>query len=241
VRGLRLRPAWRRRLLQALAGIALAGLTATLAGALQARKITVVGTHRFPGNQVEAVLRGALGTPTVAVRPQALREKVREVPWVADAQVTVSLDGIVHCLVRERTPVAVEVDGNRRQLLDAAGRQLGVGTGAEPTLVLSGFSAFPAERATVLAAVSALERAWKAPLARVERLGPGDVVLHFAEETTCVVADPTVPESLVEGRAVLAAWERQTGAAPLRLDVRVPGRVALLPAPAPPPPPEEGS
>ena len=55
------------------------------------------GTHRFPATDIEAVLRSALGSPTLTVRPDDLREAVRGLPWIADAQVRISLDGVVSC------------------------------------------------------------------------------------------------------------------------------------------------
>ncbi len=227
---------WRLRRLAgpgALLGVLLVG-TATLAGALHVREIRVQGCRRFPAQEVEKVLRTALGTPTVAARPERLRGAVLAVPWVADAHVAVSLDGIVTCSVAERTPVAVAEDGGRRQLLDAEGCLLGPAPPDAPPLLLRGFATVPEERAALLRALPALEAAWGGRVVTVHRLGPADVALRFANSPCLVLADPAAPGQLAAARRVLAAWLAATGTAPRRLDARLPDRVAVLPQPTAP-------
>jgi hypothetical protein len=223
-----------RRSLRQLTGPAvvlgvLLACTATLAGALHVREIRVRGCQRFPAQEVENVLRTALGTPTVAARPDRLRGAVLAVPWVADAHVTVSLDGIVTCSVEERTPVAVAEDSGLRQLLDAEGRLLGPASYDVPPLLLEGFATVPEERAALLRAVAAMEAAWGGRLASARRLGPADVALRFAETPCLVLADPAAPERLSSARRVLAAWIAAAGTPPRRLDARLSDRVAVLP------------
>ena len=222
------------RALVVLAGVV---LTATLAAALQVRRVRVTGTHRFPARAIEAVLRSALGTPTIAARASELRAMVRAVPWVADASVRISLDGVVSCAVSERVPVAGAVDGTARELLDREGHVLAPAEQGVALLELDGFGAHPEQRAAVLATVGTLERAWNATLRRIERLGPHGVALDFAEFPFPVLADPTDPQALAAARTVLQAWLAAGQPAPVRLDARVAGRVALAPAP----PPAEGS
>ena len=224
-----------RRLLgrAAIAAAALA-LTGTLAMALQLRQVRVLGARRFPARDIESVLRPALGSPTITARAAALRAMVRAVPWVADASVRVSLDGVVTCSVEERLPVAVALDSGTRRLVDRDGRVLGsAGEAASPLLELDGFGPYPEERQTFLGAVATLERAWGGTLERAERVAPHDVALHFRGADLPVLADPERPEALAVARRVLAAWTAGQPA-PLRLDARVAGRVAVLPAtPAP--------
>ncbi|MEW6336875.1 MAG: FtsQ-type POTRA domain-containing protein [Acidobacteriota bacterium] len=223
----------RRFLLRALPLLVLLALTGTLAAALQVHDIRVSGARRFPAAQVEQALRAALGTPTVAARPEALREMVLTVPWVADARVRLSLDGTVTCAVTERVPVAVALDNGRRSLVDREGTVLAPAGPTDSGLEIEGFGAEPETRAAVLAALPELQRAWGAAARRVTRLGPSDVALRFAD-TDCVVAvDPDRPEQLAAARRVLSAWIAAHGAAPLRLDARAAGRVAVLPAPEP--------
>lgn len=221
-----------RRLAVATAGLAVgAALTATLATALQIRQLRVEGAVRFPASDVERALRPALGSTTLTNRAADLRGLVSELPWVANASVRVTLDGTIHCLVRERQPVAVARDGSHLRLADREGRLLGEARGELPALEIVGFAPFPEERATVLAAVEELERAWGARLKVAERLGPADVGLVFEDVPCTVVVDPSQPEHVALARRVLTAWLRDQQPVPQRLDARVGGRVAVLPAP----------
>jgi hypothetical protein len=225
-----------RRLLTRLAAralpvLAVAALTATLAAALQVRRVRVTGTHRFPARTIETLLQAAIGTPTVAARADELRARVCAVPWVADATVRVSLDGVVSCRVVERVPVAVAVDGSSRVLVDAEGRLLAPAQGPTDLLEIDGFAAHPEEREAILTAASDLQRSWTGTLHRVERLGPDSVSLEFAGTPFPVLADPADPQALAAGRQVLDAWLAAGQPPPVRLDARVPGRVALAPAP----------
>ena len=230
----RSRRSWWRLAGRVLPAIVLLGLTATLSVALQVREVRVTGTHRFPKREVEAVLQRALGTPTVAVRAGDLRASVRALPWVEDATVRVSLDGIVSCAVVERTPVAVAVDHGPPRLLDREGRLLAPAEAPTSLLELDGYAAYPEERAAVLASAEALQHCWDGRLERVERLAPHDVTLRFADTPFPVLADPGDPRVLRDARKVLTAWMRAHKPAPLRMDARVAGRIAVLPAPAPP-------
>ncbi len=226
----------RRVATRALLALAVLALTATLAGALQVREVRVTGTHRFPARDVETVLRAALGTPTIAARASELRGSVCAIRWVADATVRISLDGVVTCSVSERTPVAVAQDGTARQLVDREGRMLAAAPPQASLFELDGFGAYPEERAAVLASTGALERCWNGTLRRAERLGAESVALEFAGTPFPVLADPTDPSSLVAARQVVNAWRAAGNPDPLRVDARVPGRIALAPAP----PPAEG-
>jgi cell division septal protein FtsQ len=223
----------RRLATRALPVVLVLAATATLAAALQVRDVRVTGVRRFPAREVETVLRAALGTPTIAARASALRASVRALPWVADANVRVSLDGLVTCAVVERTPVAVASDGGVRRLLDSEGNTLGPAEPGAALLEVEGFAACPEERAAVVAAAAQLERGWNDRLRRVERVGPHDVALSFAGTPFPVLADPGDPGALVLAREVLDAWLASGRPGPLRVDARVRGRVALLPAPLP--------
>lgn len=213
----------------ALAGAA-AALTASIAAALQVRRVVVEGAAGAVLDQVQEVLAAAVGSPTLGVRAEELRAAVlQQVAWVEDAAVSVSLDGVVHCTVTLRQPAAVLADGTRPLLIDGTGRILGEPLPGVPlpTLQLVAYGAYPEERAALLAALPAIEAAWGGPVRSVERLGPRDVAISFVGTSLQVVADPSRPADLAAGRAVLAAWERHFPAAVGRLDVRVPGRVAV--------------
>jgi hypothetical protein len=224
---------WRRLARRALPVLGVLALTATLGLALQVHEVRVIGVHRFPAREVETVLHTALGTPTVAARVSELRSGVRALPWVADATVRVSLDGVVTCAVVERVPVALAVDQGPPRLLDREGQLLAPAAPGTNLLELGGFGAYPEERASVLAAAPQLERCWNDRLRRIDRLASHDVVLSFANTPFPVLADPGSPQALVSARRVLDSWLASRLPMPLRVDARVPGRVAVLPAPSP--------
>jgi len=225
----------RRRLRLFLPQLALSaflvGLTGSMAVALQVRRVVVEGVEGAVRTQVEAVLAAAVGSPTLTVRAEELRAAVlSQVSWVAEAAVTVSLDGVVYCAVTLHRPVAVLADGAPPQLVDANGRILGEPQpgGSLPPLELVGFTAYPAERAALLAALPALQAAWGDEVRRVRRLTFRDVALTFVGSELEVLVDPSHPAALAEGKAVQAAWERHGLPSMARLDVRVPGRAAVL-------------
>ena len=225
----------RRWLPRLTVAVALAVLTGSIAAALQVRRVVVEGATGPIVEQVHAVLAAALGSPTLVMRAEELRAAVlNQVAWVAEAAVSVSLDGVVRCAVTLRRPIAVLADGPQPLLVDDGGRVLGepVASTPIPPLELIGFGAHPEERAALLAALPALQASWGGTVRRVQRLGPRDVAIFFDGAALHVVADPSRPEGLAAGRTVLAAWQRFSPAAVRRLDVRVPGRVALLPASA---------
>jgi hypothetical protein len=226
---------WRRPAVRLTVGVAFVALTATLAAGLQVRAIRVAGVSRFRAAEVEAALSFAVGTPTMALRADTLREAARAVAWVADAQVQISIDGVVSCDVVERQPVAMAVDGPTRVMVDAEGRLLGALAGEVPGLDLCGFAADPEGRAAVLRAAPGAEKQWGERLVRAERMGPRDVLLVFADSACGALVDPAQPDGVALARRVLLAWTAETKAAPQRIDVRVPGRVAVQPAPPAPP------
>jgi len=221
--------------LRAIPLVACLAVTVTLASALQIRQVRVAGARRFPAHDVESALRHVIGAPALQTRADELRNLVRTVPWVADATVHVSLDGIITCLVTERVPVAVAVDGGARRFLDAEGCLLAPAGDATGLPELAGWDPHPEERAAVLTSIPEMERAWGSDVARMERVAPNDARVVFAAGPCPVLVDPGHPDSLRDGRRALAAWQADSRALPIRLDVRVPGRIAILPA-APPPP-----
>jgi cell division protein FtsQ len=221
---------WRRALRIGAPALALLGLSGTLAVALQVREVKVTGVVRFSAREVETVLHSALGTPTIATRAERLRTAVLAIPWVAEATVKVSLDGIVSCAVSERQPIAFTRECGELQLIDAQGHVLGPYSADLGLLRLDGFAPFPEERAHTLVALRSCETVWGARVERVERLGPHDVALRFAGDGPLVLADPANSAALAIGRQVLAAWPASRLGVARRIDVRVPGLVAVLPA-----------
>lgn len=229
---------WRRFVRYGVFFAVAAALTTTLALAVQVRRVRVTGAEAFPVHEVEEALVGALGERVIATSAESMRDHVLAVPWVEDAVVRLSLDGTVSCQIVERRAVAVALDGGSRELLDARGTLLGDHEADSELLTVRGFGPYPTERAAILQAVPQLERCWGQRVMVVERLGPADVGLQFAETPFVVVADPGSPSLLTVARAVATAWSTRAPAPPQRVDARVSGRVVLVPAPVAPADPE---
>lgn len=195
----------------------------------EVKRVEVEGVRRFDPAAARKALEDALGKPPILASASALREKLLAVPWVADAQVAVGLDGTVRCVVQEKRPAAVLTDQEPWQLLDAAGQVLGPAGGDEELPRLAGFALHPEERAQVLALLPTLAAAWGASVASCQRLGAREVAVTFADGNVVVVLDPQRPDGLREARKVLAAWNSAHFGPVARLDVRVPGRVFVRP------------
>jgi hypothetical protein len=237
---MRHRRPWRRALRLGAVALFVCALTGTLALAVQVRRVKVLGTEHFPARDVETVLNSAMGERLIAASAEGLRERAMTVPWVADAAIRLTFDGTMACTVTEREPVAVARDGAKLQLVDATGRLMGVQGPAAGLVVLDGFGPFPEERGDILLAIPSLERSWGGRIETVERIAAGDVALHFVDTPFVVLAGTRRAEALTTARAIAAAWTASRRAPPRRVDARVVGRVALLPAIPPVQPGENG-
>lgn len=200
-----------------------------LAQAWQVHRLEVVGVRRFDAGAARKALEDALGKPPLLASASALREKLLALPWVEDAQVIVGLDGTIRCLVEERAPAGIQVDRDPPQLVDAQGKVLGPAGGDLDLPVLSGFAPYPEERERVLLVLPSLEATWGQKVTRCQRLGVREVAVSFAGEAITVVLDPQHPESLLQARRVLAAWNKANLGPISRLDLRVPGKVFVQP------------
>lgn len=200
-----------------------------LAQAWQVHRLEVVGVRHFDASAARQALEEALGKPPLLASASTLREKLLAVPWVEDAHVTVGLDGTIRCLVQERTPEAILTDRQPWQLVDAQGNILGPAGGQLDLPMLSGFAPYPEERARVLLVLPTLAATWGQPVARCQRLGAREVAVSFTGEDMTVVLDPQHPESLVQARRVLLAWNNAKLGPISRLDLRVPGKVFVQP------------
>lgn len=212
---------WPRALALVLAPVGLG----VLGQVWEVRRVQVEGVHRFDPAAVTSVVEDALGKPPLLASASALRERLRSLPWVADAQVWVGLDGTVRCWVQERVPAAVLADHEPGELVDGSGQVLGPATGTEELPRLVGFAAHLEELGRVLPLLPTLAAFWGDEVVGCRRLGARDLAVSFARGNVTVLLDPQRPEALREARQVLTAWNAAQGSPVSRLDVRVPGRV----------------
>lgn len=87
--------------------------------------ITVEGNGHTATADIVTIIGFGYGDPLVGVRPDAARERLLALPWIADAAVDVTWSGDAHITVRERDPVAIVVaPSGDRYLVDVTGRVL---------------------------------------------------------------------------------------------------------------------
>jgi POTRA domain, FtsQ-type len=160
----------RRRRLVVAAVVAVLAATAwfvTHGPFLDVDRIAAVGTPNVPVSQVVETAGIRSGQHLVEVDEGAARARLRALPWVADAKVSVGWDGTARLSVTERVPVVAVVDGpNRWTLADAKGRAL-ASVGAVPPGVI------PVAGVASVAPGTTFGSGLDAPLDLVARLTPG--------------------------------------------------------------------
>lgn len=173
------------------------------------------------------------GMPMLAVSPGEVRARIEALDWVARAAVQRRFPGHVHLVIEEREPFALWQNRGRFALIDRHGRVIlregverfahlplvvGEGAAEQAEALLRVLDAYPEVRRRTTAAVRVNGRRWNL------RLGSGaDVLLPEGHEAAAL--DRLVAlhhETRVLDRALVA------------LDLRLPDRMVLRPAPRPP-------
>ena len=135
------------------------------------RDIPVSGDEHTPKKAVYAVLGFAKGQSLFAASPSAVRERLKQLPWVSDAIVRRQFPDIVTVRLIEKRPFALWRDGNRTAVVERSGAIINTARPDDfPRLpVLLGPGA-PEAGAALLDALGA-ERAVSARLRAAERVG----------------------------------------------------------------------
>lgn len=167
---------WRGWLPWAVGGllVVLGGLAVWLfyfSSAFAVAGVRVTGLDTVPSATITQVAAAPVGTPLAKVNLDAIADRVRTIPAVADAQVTRAWPDQLVIVVTERVPVVVVTDGNKFELVDATGvtfrsvptkpdglpEALVVGTRREVTIrsVVKVSAALPAALRSQVASISA--------------------------------------------------------------------------------------
>ena len=110
----------------ALLGVELFALLLLLANpAFRPKAIQVVGTRHLDAQQVAAALAMPADRSIFLLDHSALETRLRALPWVRSASVTLTLPDRVLVTIDEWTPMAVLQEGERSFFLNAQGRVLG--------------------------------------------------------------------------------------------------------------------
>lgn len=90
----------------------------------EVKHVRVTGTSRMDERHVYARALAQKDRPMPSVELEALREELRELPWVKDASVSIQLPATLAIDIVEREPHAVLEKPNKMMLIDAEGVEL---------------------------------------------------------------------------------------------------------------------
>jgi cell division protein FtsQ len=215
-------------------------LDLTAAWGLAVEEITVEGRRHATAPSLLEATGLSRGAPILAVSVEEVRTRLEAMPWVEQATVQRRLPQHIHIVVKEREPFALWQRQGRFALIDRSGRvivendvapfaglPLVVGLGAAPVAasLLDELGRFPEVRLRVTAAVRVAERRWNLRLA-----SGADVLLPEGAEAAAIER--------------LSALHRDAGLLDrslVAIDMRLPDRLVLRPAPAPEQPPAPGA
>jgi cell division protein FtsQ len=225
---------------RALAGLQEEALDLTAAWGLAVEEITVEGRRHATAPSLLEASGLSRGAPILGVSVEDVRARLEAMPWVEDATVQRRLPQHIHIVVKEREPFALWQRQGRFALIDRAGRvivendvapfaglPLVVGLGAAPVAaaLLDEIARFPEVKLRVTAAVRVAERRWNLRLA-----SGADVLLPEGAEAAAIER--------------LSALHRDAGLLDrslVAIDMRLPDRLVLRPAPTPEQPPAPGA
>ncbi|WP_369137693.1 cell division protein FtsQ/DivIB [Modestobacter versicolor] len=226
----------RRRLLTALAAAAvvLGALGWLLLGSplLAVRTVQVDGEAGLSADLVARTAGIPEGTPLVRVDTAAAAARVAALPQVDSVEVTRGWPSTVVVTVAERVPVALVVDGGRRQLVDAEGVVYDTISGATPAGVVPLDVADPgpddAATTAALGALTALPRSVRTEVTGLAARSADDVRLTLTDgrEVLWGSAAGTDRKADVLG-ALVARIEAGDLAPATTLDVSTPDAVVL--------------
>jgi cell division protein FtsQ len=192
-------------------------------------QVNVSGQHYAVDNDIYDALDLTNVKTFAAFDSEAALKRIERIPWIDKAQITRVYPGTLDIVVRERTPAVIWTRGNENYLVDATGRVLGpvpatngwalprvVGEGAQSdaTLMLAALRQYPAIESQYAYAERVAERRWRIVLKNGTALELG--------------ADREIEglEEIARAHSVTPAFK----GAPMIVDVRTPGRIAIRPA-----------
>lgn len=207
-------------------------------GGLVVARVTVEGRMNADAAEILAVSGLAQGQPMLGVSPEAIRARLEALPWVEQASVQRRFPGHVHLVIEERTPFAIWQNRGRFALIDRDGRIIvrdaverfadlplvvGEGAAGEAATLLGVLAMYPEVQRRVTAAVRVNQRRWNLRL-----VSGADVLLPEGHEAAAL-------ERLVALHQENQVLDRQL----IAVDLRLPDRMVLRPAPLPPEQPEQ--
>jgi hypothetical protein len=205
--------------------------TATRTALLDVDEVVVAGADRTDPDEVRARAAVGPGDQLFDVDAGAVRQRVRELPWVADAAVRVRWNGVVEVEVYESVPVAAVAVPGGDALLDQEGRVLAVEEQAPPGLVRIDGVVVPApggwveDPAGALRVAFALTPGLRSRVDTVIVTPEGQIDLRVRPQGTVWLG--RVPDLDEQFRALTTVFARVDDRDVSVYDARVPGQVAI--------------
>jgi cell division protein FtsQ len=213
-------------------------VAASAAGGLVVARVTVEGRANADARELLAASGLAQGQPMLGLSPEAIRARLEALPWVEQASVQRRFPGHVHLVIEERTPFAIWQNRGRFALIDRQGRVIvrdaverfadlplvvGEGAASEAATLLGVLAMYPEVKRRVTAAVRVNQRRWNLRL-----VSGADVLLPEGHEAAAL-------ERLVALHQENQVLDRQL----IAVDLRLPDRMVLRPAPGEPAEPRQ--
>ena len=175
-----------------------AGLVLTT-GALSVRHISIDGNTRMSRGAIAGVLEELDGASILTVDLEAWRQRLRRLPWVADARVRRIFPSTIRVVVEEREPIGIGRLGDQLFLVDRTGTiidEFGPGYAALDLPVIDGLSAGTRGGSTL---VDPIRAALAGRLLRSLERSP-----HLVKRISQIdVADPRDAAVILEGDAAV--------------------------------------
>lgn len=147
---------WRSgRLLIVFDQVAAKSLALSVKGGFRVEQVNVVGREQTDPKALLAAAGLRRGDPILAFDPEAARQRIESLAWVASAAVERRLPDTVAITIVERKPIALWQHNEKITLIDAAGSNLGsVAIESAPALPLIVGGDAPAHVSELLAALA---------------------------------------------------------------------------------------
>jgi cell division protein FtsQ len=211
----------RRRALIAVGSVALVigGVAASRTSLFDVRGIDVSGADHLHRPQIVRIAGVSNATNALWLDEGVAERRLEAEPWIADADVRVTLPLTVEIVVHERVPVAV-ARGTVTSLMAADGTVLGSGTVPRglPVIELGGAGSVEGIRPSPIGAARALgamEPALRAQVARVRVLLDGTLEMRLRDGPRVRFGTPEDAERKAETIRQMLAWAGSEGT-PLR-------------------------
>ncbi len=210
--------------------IAAAWLATTAEAGLAVEEVLLTGRNRTSKRALLDSIGVARGTPMLAIDPQATKERIEALPWVATAMVERRLPNVLRIEIVERRPLALWQHRGRKVVIDREGEVIsaarpkrfatlplvvGEGAPAHTAALLAVLAREPQLQPLVVAAIRVGERRWNLRLR-------GGIDVRLPEE------------DVAEAWGELARLQREHGLLQreiLAIDLRLSDRMVLRMAP----------